>query len=102
MMHFVRTCSIMLVYSVRLIAIEEARNYGKIVYIKNIFQNGWWEEAHLSSHPPGFTPGHKLQKLSKESGIFQPLGTITFVIFYYTTKLKGEDRREDMAQRSYP
>ena len=26
---------------VRLIAIEEVRNYGKFVYIKNIFENGW-------------------------------------------------------------
>ena len=26
--------------------------------------------------PPGFVPGHKLWKLSKESGIFQSLGTI--------------------------
>ena len=30
---------------VKLIAIEEARNYGQIVYIKNIFENGWWENA---------------------------------------------------------
>ena len=31
MMHFVRSFSIMPAYGVRLIAIEEARNYGKIV-----------------------------------------------------------------------
>ena len=31
---------------------------------------------------PGSAPGHKLQKPSKESGIFQPLGTINFVLFY--------------------
>ena len=31
----------------RRIAIEEVRNYGKIVglYIKNIFENGWWVDA---------------------------------------------------------
>ena len=81
MMHFVRTFSIMRAYGVRLIAVEEARNYGKIVYIKNIFQNGWWEEAYLSSYPPGSAPGHKLQKPSKESGIFQSLGTINFVLY---------------------
>ena len=28
---------------VRFITVEEIRNYGKIVYIKNIFENGWWE-----------------------------------------------------------
>ena len=34
---------------VRLIANEEIRNYGKIVYIKNIFENGRWEDAYFSS-----------------------------------------------------
>ena len=37
MMHFVRRFSIMRA-GVRLIAIEGVRNYGKIVYIKNIFK----------------------------------------------------------------
>ena len=43
MMHFARTFSIMRAGRLRLIAIEEVRNYGKIVYIKHIFENGWWE-----------------------------------------------------------
>ena len=34
---------------------------------------------------PESTPGHKLQKPSKESGIFQSLGTISFV-FSFTKK----------------
>ena len=51
MMHFVRTFSIMRAYGVRLIAIKKARNYGKIVNIKNIFQSGLREEAHPSSYP---------------------------------------------------
>ena len=34
-------------------------------------------------HPtPRSAPGHKLQQPSKESGIFQSLGTINFVLFY--------------------
>ena len=61
------------------VAIEEVRNYRKIVYIKNTFENGWWEDAYTSSYPSGFAPGHKLQKPSKESGIFQSLGTISIV-----------------------
>ena len=65
MMHFVRTFSIMRAYGVRLIAIEEARNYEKIVYIKNMFENGWWKDAYLSSYSPAFASGHKLQKPSK-------------------------------------
>ena len=52
-MHFVRTFSIMRACK-RLNAIEEVRNYGKVVYIKNVFE---------------------------KSGIFQSLGTINFVLF---------------------
>ena len=66
MMHFVRTLSTMRASGVRLIAIEEVRNYEKIVYIKNIFENGWWEDAYSSFYPPG----HKLQKPSEENVIF--------------------------------
>ena len=62
--------SIMRAYGVRLIANEEVRNYGKIVCIKNIFGNGWWENAYLSTYPPGSAPSHKLQKPLKESGMF--------------------------------
>ena len=40
MMHFVRTFSIMRAKGKRLIAIEGVGDYGKIVYIKNIFENG--------------------------------------------------------------
>ena len=36
MKHFVRTFLIMCASGVGLIAIEDVRNYGKIVYIKNI------------------------------------------------------------------
>ena len=38
--------------------------------------------------PSGFAPGHKLQKPSKESGIFQSLGTITFVLFLLKGRVK--------------
>ena len=82
MMPFVRTFLIMRAYGIRLIAVKEARNYGKIVYIKNIFENGWWEDAYSSSYPPGPAPGLKLQKPSNKSGIFQSIGTINFVISY--------------------
>ena len=70
MMHFVRTFLIMRAYGVRRIAIEEVRNYRKIVCIKNVFENGWLEDAYPSSYFSGFASGHKLQKPPKESGIF--------------------------------
>ena len=69
MMHFVRTFLIMRAQGVRLIAVEEVRNYTKIVCIKNIFENGWWEDAYPLSYASGFAPGHKLLKPPKESGI---------------------------------
>ena len=50
---------------VRLIAMKEVRNYGKIVCIKNIF-----EMAGGRMHTPHLPPGYKLQKPSKESSIF--------------------------------
>ena len=34
---------------VRLIANKEIRNYEKIAYIKNIFENGRWEDAYFLS-----------------------------------------------------
>ena len=47
MMHFVRTHSIRRALGVGLTGttIEEVQNYGKFVYIKNIFENVWWEDA---------------------------------------------------------
>ena len=39
MMHFVRTFPIMRAQGVRLIVIEKVRNYEKLVFIKNMFEN---------------------------------------------------------------
>ena len=76
-MHFVCTFSIMRA-DVRLMAIEEVRSYGQIVYIKNIFENDWLEDAYFSSYPPGSAPGHKQQM----PYIFLSFGTISFVLFF--------------------
>ena len=76
-------------WRIRLTVIEEVRNYGKIVCIKNIFENGWWEDACPSSYLSGFAPNHKLQKPSKESGIFQSLGTISIILFTKKLSQKG-------------
>ena len=63
---------------------KEVGNYGKIVYVESIFENGWWEDAYFSS-----APGQKLQKPSKESGIFQSLCSIDFVLFTKRQIQKG-------------
>ena len=44
-MHFVRAFSIMRVGGIRLDVIKKVQNYGKIVFIKNMFENGWWRDA---------------------------------------------------------
>ena len=61
-------------------------------YIRSIVENGWWEDACSSSYhpiPPVSASGHKLQKPSKESGIFQSLGTIKFVLFAKRQNQRG-------------
>ena len=78
MMHFVRTFSIMRAEGVKAYCNRRGFKLWKIVNIKNMFENGWWEDAYLSPCPLG----HKLQKPSKEFSIFQFLGTISFVLFY--------------------
>ena len=40
-------------------------------------------------------PGHKLQKPSKESGIFQSLGTVNFVFVYQKAELKEVGARHN-------
>ena len=37
---------------VRFIVIEEARNYEKNIFKKVIIENGWWEDASLTSPLP--------------------------------------------------
>ena len=92
MLNFVRTFLIMRAQGVRfIIAIEEVRNYGKVVYIKSIFENGWWEDDYPSSYLSGLSPGHKLQKPSEESDVFQSLGTISIVLFTKKQSQKGRD-----------
>ena len=44
-MHFVHTFSIMRALGMKLIVIERVQKYGEIVFIKNMFQNGWRGDA---------------------------------------------------------
>ena len=53
---------------------------------QNSFENGLWEDAYC--RPFILTPGHTLQKPSKESGIFQSLGIVSF-FFSYKAESKG-------------
>ena len=74
----------------RLIAIEEVRNHGKIVTctLKTFLKMAGGGCIPFIP-PPGSAPGHKLQEQSKECGIFQALGTISFVLFYKKENEKG-------------
>ena len=50
-------------------------------------------KMHSNAYPSSYSPvsahGHKLRKPSKKSGIFQSLGTISFVPFYEKVESKG-------------
>ena len=50
---------------------------------------GWMHTPHLTPLDPPLANGHKLQKPSKESGMHQSFGTISFVGFL----LKGRVKR---------
>ena len=52
------------------------------LYTSKTFSKMAGGRRHISSYLPGSASGHKLQKLSKESSIFQSIGTINFVNFY--------------------
>ena len=88
MMHFVRAFSIMRALWRKAYRYRRGSKLWKIVYIKNIFENGWWEDAYPSTYLLGSTPSHKLQKPSKESGIFQSLGTINFYYLLLKNRVK--------------
>ena len=79
MMHFVRTFSIMRAQGVRLISIEEVRNYGKIVFFKNLVENGWKGECIPLTPPPRSAPG-LYKKHQKSLAYFSHLAP--FVLFY--------------------
>ena len=57
-MHFVRIFPIMRALGVRLIVIEKVQKYGKVVFIKNMFENGCWGFHPSPPLPPGFAPAH--------------------------------------------
>ena len=79
-----------LCYGVRLIAIEEARNYGKILYMKNIFENGWWEEAYTSSYSLDLALAISYKNYQKNLAYFSHLAPLILLIF--TKRQSQEDR----------
>ena len=49
MMHFVRAFSTYAYLRCKAFVIEEVQTCGRIVFIKNIGENGWWEETFPAS-----------------------------------------------------
>ena len=70
--------------SLRLSDIDEVQNYGKIVYIKSIFENGWWEDAYsLGPHPTPLDPPLAISQENHQKSLANfILGPINFVLFY--------------------
>ena len=90
MMHFVRTCSIIRAYGVRLIAIKEIRNYGKIVYTKNIFENSWREDVYPSSYPLDPPLAISYRNHQKSLAYFSHLAP--FILFFFTKRQSQKGR----------
>ena len=64
--------------------------YTSKTYLK--MADGW---MHALILPPRFAPGHKLQKPSKKSGIFQSLSTISFALFLLEGRVTGGGTRRN-------
>ena len=96
MMHFVRAFLVMRAKR-KAYCYQRGSNYGKIVYIKSIFENGWWKNAYPSSYPPGSAPGHKLQNRQKSLAYFSHLAPLN--LFFFT---KEPSQKEGMVQCSPP
>ena len=95
MMHFVRTFSIMLAEGVRLIANEEVGNYGKIVYIKNFFQNAWWRK-HIP-HPTPLDPPLAINYKNHQKSLAYFSYWASLVLFFFT-KRRSQKGGGSMAQ----
>ena len=67
----------------------------KIAYIKNV-KNSWWEDAYSLSCPPGSAPDHKLQKPSKESGVY--FSHLAPLVLFFFIKKQSQKRGGGMAQ----
>ena len=74
----------MMHFGVRPIAIEEVRNYGKIVDIKNIFENGWWGDAYPSSYPLDPPLAISYRNHQKSVAYFSHLAPL--VLFFFTER----------------
>ena len=88
-MHFVRASSIMCALGVRLLLSKRFEIMEKLYTSKALLKM-----ASGRMHSPHSIPlyphqGHKLQKLTKKSGVFQSLGTINFVLFTKMLSQKG-------------
>ena len=78
-----------------LIAIEEVRNNRKIVCIKNIFENGWWEDAYPSPYPSEFAPGHQ-----NNLACFSHLAPLALFFFTKKQSQRGHDTMAPLQIRS--
>ena len=90
MMHFVRTFSIMPLHGIRRISIKEFEIMKKIVYIKNIFENGWWEDAYPSFYPLDPSLAISNRHHQKNLAYFSHLAPL--ILFFFTKRQSQKGR----------
>ena len=79
------------------IAIEEARNYEKIVFIKNILENGRWEE--VTSHPTPLDPPLAISYENHQKSLAYSSYLAPLILF---TLLKGKVKRAGVVLGAMP
>ena len=87
MMYLVRTFSVMCAQCVKLVAIKEVRNYGKIVYINNIFENGLW--GMHTPHPTPLDPSLAINYRNHQKSLAYFSHLIPLILFFFT-KRRGQ------------
>ena len=88
MMHVVRTFSIMRAYCVRLIAIEEVRNYGKFVaYTSKSFLKMVGRRMH-TPHPTSMDPPMAISYRNHQKSLAHFSHLAPLISFFFTKRQK--------------
>ena len=76
---------------------EEVRNYEKIVCIKHIFKNGWWEDAYPSSYPLNSPLAISYRNHQKNLAYFSHLAPLVLFLITKRQSQKGGEGHGIMA-----
>ena len=70
----------------------------KFIYIKNIFQNGWWEDMH-TPHPAPLDPPLAISYKNHQKSLAYVSHLARLILFFFTKRQSQKERRGAMARR---